>query len=251
MDAAAEQMLQAVSAALNLTGADLQRLKTDPRNADARVSAILGGRSIVETIFALEVELQDAEQDVAQLTSQIDMVQSALAMKQADLARLQGHASEMTPPQSPEMARKVMEEEHHAELEGQAAEAQRNLARERERVTELERRLAAFEAAADGMLPLHNLPHLFALPLTVSHADRSTAEVSTKAGSRAASSSGELVKKLMKEFSSVNSQISQLRDENSAWRLELQRAELTPARRCSGAADPASGHRRVKGGGHT
>lgn len=143
---AAKKTLAAVAATLNLSSADLVQLSSAVGNSELK--SLLSGRSITEVAIQLTGAVQGTAGENLQLQEQLDDLRSELAGKEKE-RKAAVAASLITPPQSPVLAKfnlngtspKVVEE---------LAKARKETEREKERVGELEKRLAAFEAGNAG-----------------------------------------------------------------------------------------------------
>ncbi|ORY73428.1 hypothetical protein BCR35DRAFT_333691 [Leucosporidium creatinivorum] len=196
----AKKTLAAVASTLNLTSADLATLSGD---SNGELKALLFGRSITAAFIGDNNTLSITGNENQQLREQLDDLREELATKEKE-RRAAVAASVMTPPQSPVLTKGQLNgSPQNGKATEELAKAKKETEREKERVAELEKRLAAFEAAENG---------------------RSSSRASFRGSDSVTTTSSNatfLVAKLTKTVNSLNSQVSELREENMELLMKL------------------------------
>jgi flagellar biosynthesis GTPase FlhF len=143
---AAKKTLAAVAATLKLSSADLVTLGSAAGNGELK--ALLSGRSITEVAVTTATSFHNMNRENLQIKEQLDDLREELASKEKE-RKAAVAASLITPPQSPVLVKSKLNGASQ-KVEEDLAKAKKETEREQERVRELEKRLAAFEAADIG-----------------------------------------------------------------------------------------------------
>lgn len=214
-----QSTITSITSALNLTSAEIASLEL---GGYPNLSVLLKDRSVLEVAFSATTGQEQAEQDIALLTMQLDEAQTQLAN-----AREQAKvAAELTPPASPQQVRSgnvlgliTPRAEELKALEQRAVAAEKEMEAEREKARDLEKRLAAAEAAVTGgWLPCFLAKWLFSLPSTADRPASATPTTTTDSAASGSSNARQFIARLNEDIKKLYGEVNTLREENSELR---------------------------------